>query len=180
MSTLDLFLERVPTPIGTFPLVTDAAGAVRLVDFGDGEAGEPEARIDEVLRRQYRGRRWTLAERETPSPARRALEAYFAGDLAALDKLEVAFGGTDFQRSVWQALRTIGPGETLSYAALAARIGRPTAVRAVGHANGSNPVPVIVPCHRVIGADASLTGFGGGLARKRWLLTHEGAAFVDR
>ena len=86
-------------------------------------------------------------------------------------------GGTDFQRSVWDALRTIPAGETLSYAALAERVGRPTAVRAVGLANGTNPIAVIVPCHRVIGSDSSLTGYGGGLDRKRWLLEHEGAAF---
>ena len=85
--------------------------------------------------------------------------------------------GTQFQRDVWAALRTIGPGITLSYSALAARIGRPKAIRAVGAANGSNPISVVVPCHRVIGADARLTGYGGGIERKRWLLSHEGAVF---
>ncbi|MGH8254728.1 MAG: methylated-DNA--[protein]-cysteine S-methyltransferase, partial [Steroidobacteraceae bacterium] len=84
--------------------------------------------------------------------------------------------GTDFQRRVWAALRRIRPGSVLSYGALAAELGRPTAARAVGLANGSNPIAIVVPCHRVIGADASLTGYGGGLARKRWLLAHEGAA----
>lgn len=88
--------------------------------------------------------------------------------------------GTDFQRTVWRALCTIPAGETLSYAGLAERIGRPTAVRAVGLANGSNPVALVVPCHRVIGSDGSLTGYGGGLPRKRWLLEHEGASFRGR
>ena len=83
--------------------------------------------------------------------------------------------GTPFQRAVWAALRRIPAGETLSYGQLAAQIGKPKAVRAVGLANGSNPVGVVVPCHRVIGADGSLTGYGGGLPRKLWLLEHEGA-----
>jgi methylated-DNA-[protein]-cysteine S-methyltransferase len=168
------FLEPVPTPIGTFQLVTDGDGRVRVLDFGDGEPGEADARLARVLRLQYRGVTTVLAARDAASPARKALEAYFAGDVGALDRIEVAFGGTDFQRSVWEALRTIPAGQTLSYAALAQRVGRPTAVRAVGLANGTNPIAVIVPCHRVIGSDASLTGYGGGLPRKRWLLEHEG------
>jgi methylated-DNA-[protein]-cysteine S-methyltransferase len=87
--------------------------------------------------------------------------------------------GTSFQREVWAALRKIRPGTTLSYGALAQQLGRPTSVRAVGLANGANPVAIVVPCHRVIGADASLTGYGGGIERKKWLLTHEGATFHD-
>lgn len=98
----------------------------------------------------------------TLAPARRALDAYFAGDLAAIDDIQVATGGTPFQRTVWAALRRIPAGTTTSYGALAAIIGRPSAMRAVGLAVGSNPVAVIMPCHRVIGADHSLTGYGGG------------------
>ena len=176
MNEQTFFLEHVPTPIGTFPLVTDQAGRVRALDFGDGEPAEAEARLARVLRLQYRGVTTKLTARPAPSPARLALEAYFAGDVNALDRIEVEFGGTDFQRSVWEALRTIPAGKTLSYAALAAQVGRPTAVRAVGLANGTNPIAVIVPCHRVIGSDASLTGYGGGLERKRWLLAHEGVS----
>ena len=116
----------------------------------------------------------TLAGGRAPSPARRALEAYLAGDLGAIDALAVETAGTLFQRAVWAKLRLIPAGETLTYAALAARIGRPKAVRAVGAANGANPIGVVVPCHRVIGADGALTGYGGGLERKRWLLAHEG------
>src|ERR1700736_2299279 len=101
---------------------------------------------------------------------RRAL----AGDLSAIDKVPVKTGGTAFQREVWAALRTIPAGKTVSYGALAAQLERPKAVRAVGLATGANPVGVVVPCHRVIGANASLTGYGGGLQRKRWLLEHEG------
>ena len=107
--------------------------------------------------------------------ARPALSAYLDGDIGALDAVAVALGGTDFQREVWAALRAIPPGETRAYGALAAALGRPTATRAVAAANGQNPVSLIVPCHRVIGADGSLTGYAWGLARKRWLLEHEAA-----
>jgi len=108
------------------------------------------------------------------------LAAYFAGDLGALDAIAVDSGGTPFQRRVWGALRTIPPGETVSYQTLARRIGAPTAVRAVGAANGDNPVGIVVPCHRVIGADGSLTGYAGGIERKRWLLTHERASTLEQ
>lgn len=103
------------------------------------------------------------------------LEAYFEGRLQRFD-LPLAPRGTPFQLRVWNALRDIPYGETASYGAIAAGLGEPGASRAVGAANGNNPIPVIVPCHRVIGADGTLTGFGGGLERKRWLLEHEGAA----
>jgi methylated-DNA-[protein]-cysteine S-methyltransferase len=108
-----------------------------------------------------------------PSAARQALSAYFAGEIDALNDLAVIMTGTDFQRAVWSELRRIPVGETISYGTLATRIGRPTATRAVGMANNANPIPIVVPCHRVIGADHTLTGFGGGLHRKQWLLQHE-------
>jgi methylated-DNA-[protein]-cysteine S-methyltransferase len=104
--------------------------------------------------------------------ARRQLQAYFAGDLHSFD-LVLHLPGTPFQQRVWQALRDLHYGETVSYGELARRIGEPGAARAVGLASHNNPVPIVVPCHRVIGADGSLTGFGGGIGRKRWLLTHE-------
>ena len=106
--------------------------------------------------------------------ARRQLVAYFAGRLRAFD-LPLAPNGTDFQRRVWSALQEIPFGTTISYAELARRVSNAAAVRAVGAANGRNPIPIIVPCHRVIGSSGSLTGFGGGLHRKQWLLRHEGA-----
>ncbi len=112
----------------------------------------------------------------TPRGAiRERLEAYFRGDLSALEEIEVEIGGTPFQHLVWEELRRIPVGETISYGELARRIGRPKAVRAVGAANGQNPIGLVVPCHRVIGADGSLTGYGGGLPRKEWLLAHEGS-----
>ena len=103
------------------------------------------------------------------------MQAYFAGELDAIENLPVETGGTAFQRQVWAALRQIPRGQTESYGELAARIGRPRAVRAVGLANGANPVGIVVPCHRVIGANGTMTGYGGGVDRKRWLLEHEGA-----
>ena len=130
-----------------------------------------------------RFRRRLARSREPIEPARSpaaqrilaALRAYFAGGLDALDAVHVdPLGGTPFQRRVWRALRAIPPGTTVSYGTLARRIRSPKAVRAVGAANGANPVPIVLPCHRVVGADGSLTGYGGGLARKRWLLRHEG------
>lgn len=108
--------------------------------------------------------------------AERALERYFDGSAEPFSELAIAAKGTAFQRSVWDALRSIPLGTAISYRALAERIGKPRAVRAVGLANGRNPLPIIVPCHRVIGADRRLTGFGLGIAVKAWLLVHEGAA----
>lgn len=108
---------------------------------------------------------------------RSAFQRYFAGDLEALTDLTIEMHGTPFQQSVWQQLRRIPPGKTISYAELAKRIGNSKAVRAVGSANGRNPLCIIVPCHRVISADGSLGGFSAGLDAKRWLLNHEGAAF---
>jgi methylated-DNA-[protein]-cysteine S-methyltransferase len=110
-----------------------------------------------------------------PAGAVSALNRYWAGDLRALDGIEVDPGGTAFQQRVWEALRAIPVGTVVSYSTLARSIGSPTAVRAVGAANGANPVAIVIPCHRVIGADGSLTGYGGGLPVKRWLLAHEGA-----
>lgn len=167
-------LDRSESPVGAMMIVHDEDGRLRALDFVD-----YEARMRRLLRLRYglEGRDFDLVPGAMPSLIRVALTAYFAGDLGALDVIPVATAGTLFQREVWAALRRIPAGTAISYAALAHRIGRPTAVRAVGLANGANPIGVVVPCHRVIGADASLTGYGGGLDRKRWLLTHEGVAF---
>ncbi|WP_043519159.1 methylated-DNA--[protein]-cysteine S-methyltransferase [Achromobacter arsenitoxydans] len=161
-------LERVPTPIGRMLVLTDAQQRLRAVDWED-----YEARMHTLLRRQYGKDAVQLQDARQPSTARRRLEDYFDGDVAAIASLPVALGGTEFQRLVWQALRGIESGTTLSYGVLAARLLRPEAARAVGLANGANPVGIVIPCHRVIGANASLTGYGGGLHRKRWLLDHE-------
>jgi methylated-DNA-[protein]-cysteine S-methyltransferase len=162
---LKLLLSRIDSPIGTVLLVSDGA-VLRMLDFDD-----YEDRMHRLLRLQYGTQE--LMECNDPGETGRNLQTYFSGDLTALDRIPVATGGTDFQRTVWAALRQIPAGTTTSYGALAARIGRPTATRAVGLANGSNPVGIVVPCHRVIGADGGLTGYGGGLERKAWLLDHE-------
>ena len=164
-----LTLDRVATPVGEVLLVTDGQGAVRALDFAD-----YEARMTRLLARHAPGA--MVVEGRAPEPIRSAVEGYFGGDVRALDGLTVATGGTDFQRTVWKALRAIPAGETRTYGQLAAAIGSPRAVRAAGLANGQNPIAVIVPCHRVIGANGTLTGYAGGLARKRWLLAHEGVA----
>jgi methylated-DNA-[protein]-cysteine S-methyltransferase len=164
------FLERIPTPTGMMLLLTDEQQRLRALDWDD-----HEERLQRLLGLHYgAGATGFETHPKTSSRARRAIEAYFAGELSALEPLATHTGGTAFQREVWAALRAIPVGATTSYGRLAATIGRPKAVRAVGLANGSNPIALVVPCHRVIGADASLTGYGGGIERKRWLLEHEG------
>ena len=163
-----LTLDRIATPTGEVLLITDAEGTVRALDF----AGY-EDRMMRLLRRHWG--ETTLVEGRATATVRAAVEAYFNGDLTALDGLAVKTGGTPFQRAVWAALRAIPHGETRTYGQLAAAIGSPRAVRAAGLANGQNPIAVIVPCHRVIGANGALTGYAGGIERKRWLLDHEGA-----
>ena len=121
--------------------------------------------------------RWYPDERvqtcPDPGGAASALASYFSGRVDALDAVPVELHGTPFQQRVWQQLRTVRAGTTASYSAIARAIGAPSAVRAVGAANGANPVALIVPCHRIIGSDGRLTGYGGGLDRKQWLLAHE-------
>jgi methylated-DNA-[protein]-cysteine S-methyltransferase len=165
---LRLLIDRIATPIGELAIVADEDGRLRAVEWADHDAV-----MRRSLRRHYGARGFALTQATDPAGLSTALRAYFAGDLGAIDGLPVASGGTDFQRGVWRALRKIPCGKTISYRTLARRIGRPTAVRAVGHANGANPISVVVPCHRVIGSDGALTGYGGGIERKRWLLAHE-------
>ncbi|MEJ2631022.1 MAG: methylated-DNA--[protein]-cysteine S-methyltransferase [Acidihalobacter sp.] len=170
MNALVLHSERLTSPIGEVLILTDAEGRLRVVEFAD----HPD-RLQRLLTRHYGAQGYRLVPATTPSPAGQALTAYFAGDLGALDAVQsVATNGTPFQREVWRALRDIPAGQTLSYGELASRLGRPKAVRAVGLANGANPIAMVVPCHRVIGVNGTLTGYGGGIERKRWLLRHEG------
>ena len=164
-------LDRLPTPIGTLLIVFDEQERLRALDWDD-----YEDRMRRLLRLQYRSEVFLQAGK-APARIRNALHSYFAGDHAALDSIEVEIAGTPFQRKLWSALRSIPSGQTSTYGALAAKIGLPKAVRAVGAANRANPISIVLPCHRVIGSDSRLTGYGGGLERKRWLLTHEGAAF---
>ena len=160
-----IHLTTLESPIG--PLTVAAHGdRVCLLEFD----GRGDAR--KTLQRWYPGD--PIAEAADPGGAVSALHAYFEGRVTALDGVDVEMNGTPFQQRVWDALRSVRAGTTTSYAAIARSIGSPSAVRAVGAANGANPVAVIVPCHRVIGSNGSLTGYGGGLERKRWLLAHEG------
>jgi methylated-DNA-[protein]-cysteine S-methyltransferase len=160
-------LDRLQTPIGIALLVTDADDVLRALDWA-----EYEPRMRGLLRLQYGA--VTLADARSPAAIRAALSDYFKGDLDRLGTIKWRVAGTPFQRKVWNALPRIPPGSTMSYGMLAAKIGMPRAVRAVGHANGANPLSVVVPCHRLIGANGSLIKYGGGLERKRWLLAHEG------
>jgi methylated-DNA-[protein]-cysteine S-methyltransferase len=156
------------TPIGELMLVADGEGRLRATHWTD---HEPE--LGAQLQRQYGDKGFTLERAVNPGGLTAAIASYFDGDLRAIDGLPVELVGTPFQRAVWTALRDIPCGSTTSYSGLAQRIGRPSAVRAVGLANGANPVGVVVPCHRVVGANGSLVGYGGGIPRKRWLLDHE-------
>lgn len=153
---------RFPSPIGDLAITASDSGLTGVWFPGKGPVAA--ARLDDE-----RGPASALLAR-----ASEQLAEYFAGTRTTFD-LPLDAGGTAFERRVWDALRTIPYGTTLSYSELARRLGDPRATRAVGAANGKNPIPIIVPCHRVIGANGALTGFGGGLDRKRWLLEHEGA-----
>jgi methylated-DNA-[protein]-cysteine S-methyltransferase len=166
---MPLTLGRYDSPIGPLAIATDD-DILLAIDFnGDVKALAHRLSLPDSAADAF------------PDGARRVLdrlEAYFAGDLAALDRIAVRPAGTPFQRRVWDALRTIRAGTTSSYRDLAVRIGSASAVRAVGAANGANPIPIVVPCHRIIGSSGSLTGYGGGLDRKRWLLRHEGSPLL--
>jgi len=157
---MTLYRDDLDSPVGKLSILVDDAGALHMLAFA---GGRDAARLDAT----------GATPAADPSGVTTALRAYFGGDRSAIDKLPVAPTGTPFQLRVWAALREIPCGETRSYGDIARRIGDPKAVRAVGLANGANPIAVVVPCHRVIGADGSLTGYGGGLPRKRWLLAHE-------
>ena len=171
----DISVDRIPdqpvldycvleSPLGPLTIWA-AAHRVMEVRFGAerAELEDPSPRLRHLVR-----------EHDDPGGAATALRAYFAGDLHALDRLTVDPMGTPFQLRVWTALRSIGAGRTASYLEIAKAIGSPTSTRAVGAANGANPIAIVVPCHRIIGTGGSLVGYGGGLDRKRWLLEHEG------
>jgi methylated-DNA-[protein]-cysteine S-methyltransferase len=164
---LTLFTAELSSPIGPLALAATPAGLC-WVGFD----------ADRVRMRAELERRFGPVVFETqPDPARAAsaLRRYFDGNVRAIEAIPVDIGGTLFQQQVWTTLRRIPVGQTWSYAEMAVAVGRPTATRAVGAANGANPVGVVLPCHRVIGSNGSLTGYGGGLPRKVWLLRHEGA-----
>ena len=161
-----LTLARLETPLGGFLVVSDAQGRLHASEYAD-----LEPRLHRLLARRLGAVR--LLPGAAPPELAAAMAAYFAGDGAALASVPVVFSGSAFQNAVWAALREIPAGATETYGQLAARLGHPGAARAVGLANGANPFEIVVPCHRVIGAGGKLTGYAGGLPRKRWLLRHE-------
>jgi O-6-methylguanine DNA methyltransferase len=163
---MQLWLDRYVSPLADLLLVTDDDGVLRALDYAD-----YESRMRRLLRIHYR--QFAIAKDGDTQSVRRALDAYFDGDLGALRSIPTSTGGTPFQREVWHALRAIEPATTQTYGQIAAKLGRAKASRAVGAANGANPIAIIVPCHRVIGANETLTGYAGGLERKQWLLDHE-------
>jgi methylated-DNA-[protein]-cysteine S-methyltransferase len=167
---VEFVTDRVSSPIGQIIVVCDNAALV-AVDFD-----EYEQRNNGRLTRYYGAH--SLREVRNPLGMSEAIRRYLNGDISAIDNLPVRFNGTPFQMLCWQQLRKIPTGTTESYIGLAKSIGRPKASRAVGLANGSNPIAIVVPCHRVIGADGNLTGYGGGMHRKQWLLQHEGALLI--
>lgn len=162
----ELGIDRLESVLGTLLVVVDGRRLCAL-DYAD-----TEERMALLLRRRYGAYR--LSEVSDPSGFSSRLRAYFDGDIGCLDTVPLSLGGTAFQQQVWTALRAIPPGSVLSYGQLAAKLGQPRAYRAVGMSNALNPIAIVVPCHRLLGVDGSLTGYAGGLARKRWLLRHEG------
>ncbi len=164
---MQISYAELDSPIGPLALA-ESAGRLCLLDFAD-----DTARIKRRLAARFGA--FEMKRVSDPQGFSSRLRAYLHGDLGALDEIPVEPGGTPFQWKVWTALRRIPVGETRSYAWLADAIGRPGAARAVGRANGSNPIAIVLPCHRVVGSDGSLTGYAGGLETKRFLLEHEGA-----
>jgi len=174
LATVTLETTTLDTPIGPVGLAADASGAIVGVSLRSAFAGSGvHAHLERALGTL------ALVEHADPAGAASRLRRFFAGDLTALAEQPVTLHGTAFQQAVWTALQRIPVGSTWTYAQLAEAIGRPTAVRAVGAANGANPVSLFVPCHRVIAADGTLWGYGGGLPAKAWLLRHEGALPPD-
>ncbi len=167
---MQLLTDRIASPIGDLIAVSDGEN-LRALDFDD-----YETRMQTLLERHYGDVQLTPAI--NPGGIRDVLIRYLDGDFDVISEVRVATNGTPFQQCVWGKLREVPSGGTWSYGELARAIGKPKASRAVGLANGSNPIAIVVPCHRVIGANGSLTGYGGGMARKQWLLAHERALLL--
>lgn len=162
----NLLIDKISSPIGTLLIVSDGERLCAL-DYAD-----YEHRMLKLLRARYEPAR--LREAKNPGGVSRTIQAYLAGDIACINSVPVHTGGTAFQQKVWRALRAIPPGTAMTYGQLAKKLDCPTAYRAVGMTNALNPIAIVVPCHRLIGANGTLTGYAGGLDRKRWLLAHEG------
>lgn len=166
---LTLLQDKIDTPMGPLWIICDEQYRLRAVEWE-----EHSDRMEQLLELHYRNGGYQRVTATDPGGLSRKLADYFAGDLGIIDTLPTATAGTPFQREVWKALRTIPCGQVMHYGQLAETLGRPVAARAVGAANGSNPVSIVVPCHRVIGRNGTMTGYAGGVQRKEWLLRHEG------
>ena len=167
---MELMTDRIPSPIGDIIVASDGK-VLHALDFED-----YEDRMHRLLERYYG--KVSFRAMQNPGGTSDIIRRYLDGDIEAIASVAVRFSGSEFQNLCWGTLQSIPAGTTWSYGELAKRIGKPKASRAVGLANGSNPIAIVVPCHRVIGADGSLTGYGGGMERKRWLLAHEGAMLL--
>lgn len=166
---LRLLEDKIATPLGPLWVICDEQYRLRAVEWE-----EHSGRMEELLNIHYRAEGYERVAASNPDGLSQKLADYFAGDLSIIESLPTATAGTPFQRQVWQVLRTIPCGQVMHYGQLAEQLGRPGAARAVGAANGSNPVSIVVPCHRVIGRNGTMTGYAGGVSRKEWLLRHEG------
>ncbi|MGA7952600.1 MAG: methylated-DNA--[protein]-cysteine S-methyltransferase [Gloeobacterales cyanobacterium] len=167
---MEFQIDKIDSEIGTMVIVSDGEYLCAL-DFAD-----YESRMLKLLQKRFGT--ITFIQKANPQGFSERVRAYLAGEYRAVEHIPVATGGTPFQQSVWAALRKISPGTTISYGELAKKLGNPQASRAVGMANSLNPIAIVLPCHRVIGAHASLTGYAGGIDRKRWLLKHEGVTLA--
>lgn len=166
---LRLLEDKIATPLGPLWVICDEQYQLRAVEWE-----EHSNRMEQLLNIHYRAQGYERVAASNPDGLSQKLADYFSGDLSVIESLPTATAGTPFQRQVWQALRSIPCGQVMHYGQLADTLGRPGAARAVGAANGSNPVSIVVPCHRVIGRNGTMTGYAGGVSRKEWLLRHEG------
>ncbi|EHG7611697.1 methylated-DNA--[protein]-cysteine S-methyltransferase [Citrobacter sedlakii] len=166
---LTLLEEKIATPLGPLWILCDEQFHLRAVEWE-----QHSDRMEQLLDIHYRAGGYSRIPAKNPGGLADKLADYFAGNIDVIDTLPTATGGTPFQRDVWQMLRTIPRGQVMHYGQMAEQLGRPGAARAVGAANGSNPISIVVPCHRVIGRNGALTGYAGGVQRKEWLLRHEG------
>lgn len=170
---LTLLQDKISTPLGLLWLICDEQFRLRAVEWD-----EYSARMELLLDLHYKKTGYCRKDAVNPGDLSQKLANYFEGDLAIIDTLPTETAGTPFQREVWKALRDIPCGQVMHYGQLATKLGRSGAARAVGAANGSNPISIVVPCHRVIGTNGTLTGYAGGIARKEWLLRHEGYLLI--
>ncbi|RWR03656.1 cysteine methyltransferase [[Pantoea] beijingensis] len=170
---MTLLEDSIETPLGKLVIISDEQQHLRAVEWD-----EYHERIMRLLHIHYAAQGFRLRRLKNAGGLSAQLSRYFEGDLAVIQQLPVATNGTDFQREVWKMLREIPCGSVMRYGEMATKLGRPGAARAVGAANGANPISVVVPCHRVIGANGTLTGYAGGVKRKEWLLKHEGYLLI--